>query len=180
MQVDRDEAGDLMDRASANEDGAFGCLAEAMQDGLYRFAVAQGLSGPDAADAVQETLLRAFRGRGRWRRGGDAVGWLYGIAMNVVREFRRKAKRYGRLAPIGPDVLAGPGPNDDETGVDLARLGRAMTALPDRQREAVACRFLRRLSVRETAAAMGCAEGTVKAAVHAALENLRKQLGEEP
>ena len=40
--------------------------------------------------------------------------------------------------------------------------------LPDRQREAIVLRFLEELSVEQTAAAMGCAEGTVKATVHQA------------
>ena len=51
-----------------------------------------------------------------------------------------------------------------------------MDALPDRQREAVACRYLRGMTVRETAQAMSVAEGTVKAAVFAALEGLRKAM----
>jgi RNA polymerase sigma-70 factor (ECF subfamily) len=49
----------------------------------------------------------------------------------------------------------------------------AVAELPSRQREAIACRYLRRMSIKETAEAMGCAEGTVKSAVSAALERMR-------
>jgi len=103
------------------------------------------------------------------------VAWVFGIAMNVVREHRRKAGRHASAA-IDPDVLAAATPDrptDAERCCDLERFRRAIAALPDRQREAVACRFLRRMSVSETAAVMGCAEGTVKAATFAAMKNLR-------
>ncbi|MCD6303833.1 MAG: hypothetical protein J7M21_02595, partial [Planctomycetes bacterium] len=48
--------------------------------------------------------------------------------------------------------------------------------MPDRQRETIACRYLRQMSVRQTARVMGCAEGTIKAAALAGLKNLRKAL----
>ena len=55
-------------------------------------------------------------------------------------------------------------------------VGDAVDRLPQRQREAIACRYLRRMSIAETAVAMGCAQGTVKSAVSAALERLREVL----
>ena len=168
----------LMDGAAAGDDGAFGELARRMQDGLLRFALAHGLAHADAAEAVQETLLRAWRARGRWRAGADATAWLYGIAMNVVREFRRQR---GRGAPGGMDLdaLAAGRERDGTDQAELARLACYLAELPDRQREAVACRYLRQMSVRQTAAAMGCAEGTVKAAVFAGLRNLRAAMEQQ-
>ena len=77
-----------------------------------------------------------------------------------------------------PDVADDPGPaGDEDFDADQLRcLREAVAGLPPRQREAIACRYLRRMSVRETARAMGCAEGTVKSAVSAALERLREVL----
>ena len=166
----------LMARASVGDRRAFGELAAGVQDELFRFALAQGLAWPDAAEATQETLLRAYRGRRGYRRDGRAKPWLFGIAMNVVRESRRR--RGGTVLGLDPAVLesasAPERPVDDEPR--RKALARALEALPPRQREAIACRFLGRMSVRDTAAAMGCAEGTVKATVSAAMENLRKTL----
>jgi RNA polymerase sigma-70 factor (ECF subfamily) len=170
----------LMDSAASGDDEAFATLAEAMQDELFRFALAHGASSADAAETVQETLLRAYRRREDWRIGGSAAAWLHGIAMNVVREFARKRRRW--TAEIDPDSLAAPSATSPADGADRhdrrRRLAAAIAALPARQREAVACRFLRRMSVRQTAAAMGCAEGTVKATVFSALANLRRALRE--
>lgn len=165
----------LMDRASAGDEAAFGELALTVQDDLYRFALAHGLTAADAADAVQEVLLRAYRLRRRWRTGADAAAWLYGIAMNVVRELLRKRRRPERTGLDMTWVAAEPPHDGGAADAGDCRLLAAMVAdLPPRQREAVTCRYLRRMSVRQTAEAMGCAEGTVKAAVFAALGNLRQ------
>ena len=170
----------LMDQASL-DDGAFGALSEALQDRLFRFALANGLNRTDAAEAVQETFLRAYRARKRWRKGGDVACWFYGITMNVVREMRRKDSRraIGLDLHFFPDNASPPqdslADSDDKT-LRLQKLSAALRHLPPRQGEAIACRFLRRMSIAETAGVMGCAEGTVKAAVHAALESLRQIL----
>src|SRR5207302_4052507 len=56
------------------------------------------------------------------------------------------------------------------------KLHAVLADLPERQREAIVLRFFEELSVEETAAAMSCAEGTVKATVHQALRSLRQRL----
>lgn len=178
--------GELMDRASCGDDGAFACLAAQVQDSLYRFALAHLLNGADAAESVQETLLRAYRGRRGWKAGADPWSWLFGIAMNVVREALRKRRRQVALelpgqepngATLRGDRDAQPGPAAQAERVeDLDRLAGAIALLPPRQREALTCRHLGQMSVRDTAQAMGCAEGTVKAAVSAAMNSLRKLL----
>jgi len=169
----------LMDRASSGDAEAFATVAQATQDELFRFCLAHGLGRADAAEAVQETLLRAYRGRRRWRRGGSAWAWLAGIAMNVAREARRKRRR--EVGSLDADVLAAAAAAPDATADRneqrrdrLRRLAEAIEALGPRQREAVVCRYLLRMSVRQTAAAMGCATGTVKATVSAALAKLRR------
>lgn len=57
---------------------------------------------------------------------------------------------------------------------DLVR--STLSNLSERQREAVILRFFEQLTVEDTAAAMGCAPGTVKATVHQALRILRNRL----
>jgi RNA polymerase sigma-70 factor (ECF subfamily) len=173
----------LMEQASSGDDAAFGLLAEAVQDELFRLAGALGLGRDDAAEATQEALLRAYSHRSRWKRGSEAMPWLCGIAVNVVRESRRRERRKTLfLRAVWHEASTKEAFADDTVDGDgsdryQARLiAEAVARLPDRQREAIACRYLRRMSVRETAVAMGCAEGTVKSAVSAALETLREIL----
>lgn len=191
MTQDRLQCSAWMDQAAGGDDAAFGALALAAQDCLYRFCLAQGLNDADAAEAVQETFLRAYRMRASWRVGRDALSWLYGTALNVVREIRRRRGRRN-CQPVELTTLAGgecnrPGSiGQGFDSSDLAEmldaqarqdmLKEALAALPARQQEAVSCRYLLEMNLQQTAEIMGCAEGTVKAAVFAGLANLRKTM----
>ncbi len=166
----------LMQAASNGDKKAFGDLADIAQSNLYRFALASGLPPHLAGEAVQETLLRAYKHRRKWQPEARAMTWLCGIALNVTREYRRKRSR----AEIGMDtqaLIALGGAAEDshpaEKAENLAALGRALELLPDRQREVLTCRYLRDMDVRTTAQVMACAEGTVKATTASALSSLR-------
>ena len=58
-------------------------------------------------------------------------------------------------------------------------LKQTLATLPDRQREALVLRFFENLSTEQTAAAMNCAVGTVKATLHQALRRLRIELEDD-
>ena len=177
MTDHRSEADGLMARGADGDARAFGRLAELTAETVYRFALAHlpPHLRHEAEDVRQETYFRGWRRRKAFRKGRPAVGWLLGIALNVVRE-RRRQRRPMAL----PDAFGLAGPDPPETDERLGRLARAVEALPDRQREAIACRFLRGMSVAETARAMGCAEGTVKATVFKAVANLQRIMSESP
>ena len=173
MDAERSAANAWMVRAAGGDRQAFGELAQWAGHALQRFCLSHlpPYQGDGAADAVQETLLRAWQSARKFRPAGDALAWLMGIALNVARE-RRRQRQAGPLGLIDPPAAQTP---PDER---LDRLAAAVEALPERQREAVVCRFFRGLSVFQTAEVMGVAEGTVKAAVFKALANLEKTLGD--
>ena len=186
MPADRTRINALMDRASVGDHDTFGVLASAAQDELFRLALAHGLRREDAAEATQETLLRAYAGRHKWNRGADAMAWLCGILLNVVRECHRRPRPCSMVwdDPAGHQAADRGGPataQDDDPGPEeLRQLSEAISRLPPRQREAIACRYLRGMSLRQTAEVMGCAEGTVKSAASAALVRLREILQRTP
>ena len=99
--------------------------------------------------------------------------------LNVIREFRLR----GRRAPPGgmdlellADAAAADPAEQPAKREALASLTLALAELPNRQREAIGCRYLRQMSVAETAEVMGCAQGTVKATVSAAMAKLKSAL----
>ena len=183
MPIDRSQVNVFMRRACSGEHEAFGALAADVEDELYRLALANGLPQEDAVEVVQETLLRAFAGRMGCRPGSDVMAWLCGIVVNICRE-RHRDRRRRRALPLeewsGEACSSGnpaTGPWEPE---QLQHLMKAIAELPPRQRQAIACRYLRRMSIRQTAEVMRCAEGTVKSAVSAALERLREILPAVP
>jgi RNA polymerase sigma-70 factor, ECF subfamily len=117
-----------------------------------------------AEDAAQEAFARALV---RWRRIGSQPwigGWVTTTALNVARRQLRR-----RPVPTSEEGT----PLDEAELVDLRG---AMRRLPARQQEAVALHYLLDLPVAETAAVMGCDEGTVKTHLARARRTLERAL----
>jgi RNA polymerase sigma-70 factor (ECF subfamily) len=129
-----------------------------------------------AREAVQETALRFLQNLHKFRGDSQLQTWSLGIAINVSREFRRVPRAGGGEQEINEPVMVDDPAEriDGDEQQDALRV--VLAQLPDRQREAVILRFFEQLSVEESAKAMGCATGTVKATVHQALRALREKL----
>ncbi len=133
----------------------------------------------DAAhDLVQETWTRVFSKR-RSYLGGSFAAWLFTvcrrICLSAVR--RRPLRLAGPPLDLVADSSVAGSPERGAARAELrASVSRALFDLPPRQREVVVLRLLEGCSTRETAALMGCAEGTVKAALHQALAKLAEPL----
>ena len=114
-------------------------------------------------DVVQEALVRAWTKRGQFDpERGTPAAWLLAITADRARRARRDRRPLlgflpGRVRPI-----------DEE--LDLAH---AVALLSGRQRLAVDCYYFVGLGVAETAAVMGCSEGTVKSTLSDARNRLR-------
>lgn len=131
----------------------------------------------DARDATQETGLRFLRLLPKFRGDSSITTWSLGIAINVVREMRRKRRPELTGDDFGNIDDAEPGPEGSAEGHERERVLReALKNLSDRQREAVVCRYFEDLSTEETAKVMNCAPGTVKATLHQALRALKNKV----
>ncbi|MEM1211101.1 MAG: sigma-70 family RNA polymerase sigma factor [Planctomycetota bacterium] len=168
----------LLERAGRGDRGAQASLIRAMQDVWYRYCWSMLRDDEMARDATQETARRFLAGLAGFRGGSRLRTWSLGIATNVCREFRRK-RRPGMAGDASLRLV-----RDDEAGpADRAAdreahaaVHRVVETLPDRQREAVVLRYFEGLSTAETAEAMACSPGTVKATLSQALRKLRGQL----
>jgi RNA polymerase sigma-70 factor (ECF subfamily) len=173
-----------LEAARRGDRGAQATLLRELQDPWFRLCM--GLLGgnqDDARDAVQETALRLLRDLPRFRGDSSVMTWSMGIAINVTREMRRK-KRPAEVIDDDTNAdlaatqrVASPRPEDHASLKESQSVLHAtLKDLPQRQREALMLRYFEELSVEDTAVAMGCATGTVKATVHQALRVLRKKL----
>lgn len=139
---------------------------------LYRYALVRLGRAEHAEEAVAEALARLIE------RGPDLAGeirhvhgWLVRCLVNVCREMERRPRSSRDLAlPLA--ASSGSALEAD----DARELRRALAQLPPRQREAVTLRILMEHSVAETAEAMACAPGTVKALTHQGLASLHARL----
>lgn len=110
---------------------------------------------------------------------GSFAGWLYSVCRSVcLAAERKRSTRDSTLADVGL-TRGAPPPAPDTAAEDeemRRSLQRAVMELPAREREVVVLRLVEGRSVRETALAMGCAEGTVKAALHHAMRKLEANM----
>lgn len=147
----------------------------------------------DALDIVQDSMLRLVR---HYADAPEAEWPLLfsRILKNRILDHQRRGSVRRRVleffAPAAdPDddydpVAAAPGPASDAPdrqvalGDAMGALERAVAALPARQREAFLLRTVDGMDVGQTAAVMGCSEGSVKTHYSRAVHGLRATLGE--
>ena len=134
-----------------------------------------------AEDLVQEALTKTYVAWPRLRDKANAEAYTRkAITTTAISWFRRKGWRNERpTGSVGADSV--PGLDDHaDTVTQSAWLWEALLDLPVRQRAAVVLRYYEDLTEAQTADAMGCAVGTVKSQVSAALAKLRERLGDDP
>ncbi len=165
--------------AREGDQAALAVLLRELQDPWFRFSMSLLGDIERSREATQETGLRFIKTLSAFRGDSQLQTWSLGIALNVVREMRRKHRA---ISDEGQEFLAAKHQPLESplVAADLAEqrenLHAVLADLPDRQREAIVFRFFEGLSVEETAQAMGCAEGTVKATVHQALRAMKLRL----
>jgi RNA polymerase sigma-70 factor (ECF subfamily) len=156
------DPGDLLARAVTGDDAAFAALVRAHERPVFRHCYRMLGSGPDAEDAVQDALERAWRRLATYDGSGSFGGWLHRIATNVCLDMLRT--RRARLSPAGhgPPAAAGsiPAPPDPEmawvepvSDADLNGTGDPQEAVV--RREEISLAFvaaLQRLAPRQRAA----------------------------
>ena len=150
-------------------------LDERGQD-LMRAAVALTGGRADAEDLLQAALERLLR---NWRRvDTDPEGYLRRTLYNLAADgWRRRGRWRGRLAEFRAHAPAETG-SDDVAAVDLRdALVRLLYQLPPRQRAVIVLRYWEQRTEAETAALLGCSEGTVKSAASRGLRRLRELAG---
>ena len=142
----------------------FSEAVQRMERSLYRVAMSYTGNVPDAADAVQEAMLRAWNRRDTLRD-----------VRVVINESKTLLRRRRRVLPMAqpPELRAAEPPGAD------AALYEALFSLPPKYRVPLILTCLDGYTMRETAHMLGVPEGTVKARLHRARLQLRERLGEE-
>jgi len=122
----------------------------------------------DRDDVVQDALVRAWRKRDQYDESrGTAAKWLLAITADQARRARRRRRPFALVA----EITVPTGLPDDRVDLEAA-----VARLAGRQKLAVDCFYFVDLSVAETAAVMGCSEGTVKSTLSDARKRLRRLL----
>jgi RNA polymerase sigma-70 factor (ECF subfamily) len=166
----------LMRLTASGDSAAFGILVERHRARVLRVACRLLGGDADAADVVQEALLKAWRASGQYTPNGQFRSWLLAIVCNQCRDRWRK-QPISRLDDQLHLAASGPGPEEVARGRLLAEAVRmAVMALPEAQREVFILSQYEGFRYSEIATMVGCPEGTVASRKYLAMEALRRQL----
>jgi RNA polymerase sigma-70 factor (ECF subfamily) len=145
----------------AGDGDAFGVLVQRHRSRLWAVAVRTLRDPEDAADALQDALISAYRGAASFRGDSAVTTWLHRVVVNACLDRLRRAKARPTVPlPEHHDPVA---TRDEHAGTE-ARLDvmGALAQLPETHRAAIVLVDLQELSVAEAAQVLGVAEGTVK------------------
>jgi RNA polymerase sigma-70 factor (ECF subfamily) len=168
-----------MGRASAGDQRAFAELYERHRRAIFTFLMHLTGARPTAEDLLQETFVRAWRGRTRYRASGEFRAWLFTIARRLaVDRFRREGLAWGENPEALETAVSRDAPDRRaEARDELARLQRALERLPPAQREVILLARLVGAGAEEIARVTGSTPGAVRVHLHRALHRLRALLG---
>jgi len=171
----------LLQAHLAGDPDAFAELVRRHRDRLWAVALRTLGDPEDAADAVQNALISAYRGASGYRGDAAVTTWMHRIVVNACLDLVRR--RRARPADPLPDeaALQIADPTDAIADFDTAMVvDKALAALPPDQRAALVLVDVQGYSVEDAAQILGCPVGTVKsrcsrgrARLLPALEHLR-------
>jgi RNA polymerase sigma-70 factor, ECF subfamily len=158
---------ELLARHVAGDPDAFGVLVKRHRDRLWAVALRTLGDREEAADALQDAFVSAFRRAESFRGDAAFTTWMHRIVVNACLDrVRRRKARPAEPLPEDEDRMEELGQTLDEdpaaTIEQRSAVLRALRTLPDPQRAAIVLVDMEGYSVEEAARVLGCATGTIK------------------
>lgn len=129
-----------------------------------------------AEELAHDALIRAGD---RWEHVASLsspLGWTFRVGVNLGRSvFRRRSAERRAVARLGPATF-----HHDADGADAVAVREALQTLTPAQRQVLVLRFYLRLTVQETADAIGLRAGAVRSLTHRGIRRLREQFDLDP
>lgn len=188
MEADADADVVLMQRLAGGEDLALNELMSRWRGRIGAFLLRMVGDHATAMDLTQETFVRLYTSRHRYRPAAAFSTYLFHIAANLARSHARWKGRHPTVAmenregdlihePVDPQMTP------DAAAVlheKTAMVNRALSALPPDLREALLLFTVEGMSHAEIAAALGCTPKAVEVRVYRARQALREALARLP
>lgn len=182
----------LVARVQSGDTSAFDQLIERYKGRLYATIYHMTSNHEDAADLLQETLIRAFRAMPRFRRDARFSTWAHRIAVNVSINHLRQSKKRSSLSldqmEMDPNELDSireilseealrPGDDREHQIASLQKiLNEAIQSLSENHRAVVVMHSVQGMTHGQISEILGVPEGTVKTRLFHAHRLLRKKL----
>lgn len=200
MPADNESDTRLMVELQQGRDGALSELMVRWQQPLLSFTYRYTQNRADSADVVQETFVRVYQSRERYRPKARFSTWLFTIAANLCRNRARWRKRHPTVpldfSTPGGEEMDGEGewlkderaetPDKSLAGKETVReVKEAIGGLPHDLKTSLLLFQYEEMSYQEIAAIVGCSPKAVETRIYRARQRLKKDLawlmqGEKP
>ena len=158
-------------------------IVRSNQRRLYRLVYSFVRNEHDSDEIVQNTFVNAHRGFKHFRHDSSVETWLSRIAINSMRSYLRKKKLLSMFYIFDGEERAADFSDsrqnterDAESNIVMKAVKEAISRLPARQKEVFVMKHINGMSISDIVGILGIAEGSVKANIFKAVQNLRKSL----
>lgn len=165
---------------------AFGCLMERYQMMIRQVALRMVMLEDVAQDLSQETMLQAYLALHDLRYDDRFRSWLYGIVLNVTKNYLRSQKQQSNLYIAMHDDRMKNQRDADEASSDPQEIAierelhvlvlDAIASLPKAHRESARLYYYESLTLHEITAITGASPEAIKVRLHRARNQLREML----
>ena len=173
----------LIKRAAKGDDSAFEMLAGAYQGKIYSICLRVLKNETDAADAMQNALIKIYVHIGKYSGKSSFSTWVYAVARNTALDFARSKKKEVSIEELLylPDMQEGQSSTERRAEDNEQRrvLAAMINALPQEQRLCILLKDIDGYAIEEIAEIVKAPVGTVKSRLHRAREKLRMLLKEK-
>jgi RNA polymerase sigma factor (sigma-70 family) len=173
----------LMTRVQSGDEAALGALMERWELPVKSVIARLIFNASEAEELAQETFVRVWQQREKFRTGAEFRPWVFAIAINLARNrlrwWRRRPvvslEEWSATQETG-DQTQQTGPAALETAERAKAVREAIAALPADLREAIVLFEYERMTHAEIAAAVGATPKAVETRIHRARDRLRATL----
>lgn len=166
----------------AGDDRAFGVLVTRHRDRLWTLALRTLGNEADAADALQDALVAAWRRADSFRGDAAVTTWLHRIVVNACLDrvrwlSSRRAESFGDAGEAERHLPTAPAASEAVEQAELRdEVRAALATLNADQRAALVLVDMFGHSVEEAAVLLGCGSGTIKSRCSRGRAQLRERL----
>ncbi|AVO51187.1 RNA polymerase sigma factor [Melaminivora suipulveris] len=169
------------DDRTVQRDALFRNLVQTHGKRLHRFIIRSIGNSGDAEDLAQQAFLEAVRSYETFKGESELSTWLYGIAMNLVRNHLSRAphRRYSFVSEDDLGDVAAEAPTPAEAhdhAQHMRHLQAALAELPETMRDVLLLVGVDELSYEEAAALLTVPVGTVRSRLSRGRSALRAKL----
>jgi len=173
----------LIERAAAGDTAAFEQIMIHAEQRVMAMTWRMLGNEADARDASQEVFLRVYKYLKRFRQDQDFFAWLYGITVNVCRDFLKDRQHHGnRFVPLSEDAegahfeITAEGADAESIVVQAQQrelIAKAIALLPFKERASIVLRDMEGCSTEEVAQIMKSSATTVRSQISSARKKIR-------